>query len=108
MIAWPSGRGRNGACEAKLNQIQAVDESIDDAFEAIRKIYDKYAGFAEDMQRIEISLQRASEAYHEAYKKLATGDGNLMRQLEKFRKDNIIKPRKLPPPAFQDAGEADD
>jgi DNA recombination protein RmuC len=81
---------------------------LDDAFEAIRKIYDKYAGFAEDMQRIEMSLQRASEAYHEAYKKLATGDGNLMRQLEKFRKDNIIKPRKLPPPAFQDAGEADD
>jgi len=27
---------RNGTCEAKLNQIQAVDESIDDADERVR------------------------------------------------------------------------
>ena len=37
----------------------------------------------------------------EAFKKLATGDGNLLRQMEKFRKENIIKPKKLPPKAFQ-------
>ena len=36
MIAWSSGRGRNGACEAKLNHIQTVDESIDDADERVR------------------------------------------------------------------------
>ena len=76
-----------------------------DVFDAVRKIYDKYAGFADDMQKIDDALQKARDAYADAYKKLASGDGNLVRQLEKFRKENIIKPKKLPPPAFQDADE---
>jgi DNA recombination protein RmuC len=77
--------------------------ALDDVFDAVRKIYEKYANFAEDMQEIDNHLRKAQNAYQEAYKKLATGDGNLIRQLEKFRKENIIKPKKLPPPAFQDA-----
>ena len=77
--------------------------SLNEVFDAVRKIYEKYVNFAEDMQRIDDQLQRARDAWQDAYKKLATGDGNLVRQLEKFRKENIIKPKKLPPPAFQDA-----
>ena len=77
--------------------------ALDDVFDAVRKIYEKYAGFAEDMQRIDDALQRARDACQDAYKKLAAGDGNLVRQLEKFRKENIIRPKKLPPRAFQDA-----
>ena len=77
--------------------------ALDDVFDAVRKIYEKYAGFAEDMQRIDDALQRARDAYQDAYKKLAAGDNNLVRQLEKFRKENIIRPKKLPPRAFQDA-----
>ena len=77
--------------------------ALNDIFESVRKIYEKYAGFADDMQKIDDSLQKAQAAYADAYKTLATGDGNLVRQLEKFRKENIIKPKKLPPPAFQDA-----
>ncbi|NCD23426.1 MAG: DNA recombination protein RmuC [Spartobacteria bacterium] len=75
---------------------------LNDVFDAVRKIYEKYVTFVEDMQRIDDQLQKAQAAYRDAYKKLATGDGNLVRQLEKFRKENIIKPKKLPPPAFQD------
>lgn len=78
--------------------------ALDGVFDAVRKIYEKYANFAEDMQRIDDQLQKARDAYADAYKKLATGDGNLVRQLEKFRKENIIKPKKLPPKAFQDDG----
>ena len=77
---------------------------LNEVFDAVRKIYEKYVGFAEDMQKIDDQLRRAQDAYQDAYKKLATGDGNLLRQLEKFRKENIIKPKKLPPPAFQDPG----
>jgi len=50
--------------------------------------------------------EKAREAYADAYKKLATGDGNLLRQMEKFRKENIIKPKKLPPAAFQESDAA--
>lgn len=76
--------------------------SLTEVFDAVRKIYEKYVNFAEDLQEIDDHLRKAQAAYQEAYKKLATGDGNLVRQLEKFRKENIIKPKKLPPPAFRD------
>lgn len=79
--------------------------SLNEVFDAVRKIYEKYVNFAEDLQEIDDHLRKAQAAYQDAYKKLATGDGNLLRQLEKFRKENIIKPKKLPPPAFQDADE---
>ena len=59
------------------------------------------------MQRIDDSLQKASDAYAAALKKLATGDGNLVRQMDKFVKSNIIKPKRLPPPAFQDAEDSE-
>ncbi len=77
--------------------------SLNEVFDAVRKIYEKYVNFAEDLQDIDDHLRKAQAAYQAAVKKLATGDGNLVRQLEKFRKENIIKPKKLPPPAFQDA-----
>ncbi len=76
---------------------------LNEVFDAVRKIYEKYVGFAEDMQRIDDALQKARDAYRDALKKLATGDGNLVRQMEKFRKENVIRPRKLPPTAFQAA-----
>lgn len=72
--------------------------AINDIFEAVRKIYEKYVGFAEDMQRIDDQLVKAREAYAAAHKKLATGDGNLLRQMDKF--STLIKSRKNPPAAF--------
>lgn len=81
--------------------------SIDDVFDAVRKIYEKYVGFAEDMDQIQTALQKTQAAYDSALKKLATGDGNLVRQMDKFVKANIIKPKRLPPPAFQDTDESE-
>ncbi len=79
--------------------------SLNEVFDSVRKIYEKYVNFAEDLQEIDDHLRKAQAAYQAAVKKLSTGDGNLVRQLEKFRKENIIKPKKLPPSAFQDAEE---
>ncbi|MDR0993421.1 MAG: DNA recombination protein RmuC [Verrucomicrobiota bacterium] len=86
----------------QANQNSAISE----IFTSVRKIYDKYAGFSEDMQRIDEHLRKACDAYADAYKKLATGDGNLVRQMEKFRQENFIKPRKLPPKPYQAPDDA--
>ena len=72
-----------------------------DVFAAVRAIYEKYAGFTDDMQTLSDSLSRAAAAYDAAYRKLATGPGNLVRQMERFREENFIRPSKLPPPAYQ-------
>jgi len=80
-------------------------EAVNDVFDALRRIYEKYVNFTEDMQQIDDALAKARAAYENAHKKLATGDGNLLRQMENFRKANIIKPRKLPQGRFQDGSE---
>lgn len=103
ILAGPGGLLATLRLVAQIWRQENQRRSIDDVFEAVRKIYEKYVNFAEDMQKIDDQLQKAQDAYRDAYKKLATGDGNLLRQLEKFRKENIIKPKKLPPLAFQDA-----
>lgn len=71
-----------------------------DVFAAVRSIYDKYAGFTADMQAISDALSRAADAYDAAYRKLATGPGNLARQMELFREENFIRPSKSPAPSF--------
>ena len=88
---------------AQLWRQENQRRSIDDVFDAVRKIYEKYVGFAEDMDQIHSALQKTQAAYDAALKKLSTGDGNLVRQMDRFVRSNIIKPKRLPPPAFRDA-----
>ena len=103
VLAGPGGLLATLRLVALLWRQENQRASLAEVFDAVRKIYEKYVNFAEDMQDIDDHLRKAQAAYQDAFKKLATGDGNLVRQLEKFRKENIIKPKKLPPPAFQDA-----
>lgn len=49
------------------------------------KLYDKFEGFLKDLERIGISLDKAQESYHEAHKKLSSGRGNLLGQVEKLK-----------------------
>jgi DNA recombination protein RmuC len=107
ILAGPGGLLATLRLVAQVWRQENQRAALNDVFEAVRKIYEKYVGFTEDMQRIDDALLKARDAYADAYKKLATGDGNLVRQLEKFRKENIIKPKKLPPPAFQGAEETE-
>lgn len=103
VLAGPGGLLATLRLVAQLWRQENQRGALNEVFDAVRKIYEKYVNFAEDMQEIDDHLRKAQAAYQDAYKKLATGDGNLVRQLEKFRKENIIKPKKLPPKAFQDA-----
>ena len=43
-------------------------------------------GFTEDMQKIKGGLDRASASYDEAFKKMCTGQGNIVRTAERIRK----------------------
>lgn len=50
------------------------------------KLYDKFAGFVEDMEKIGSSIGAASKAHEAAFNKLAQGRGNLLSQAEKLKK----------------------
>jgi DNA recombination protein RmuC len=62
-------------------QVRNVDEVMDRG----AKLYEKFAGFIDDMEEIGKGLQGASKSYAEARKKLSEGPGNLVIQAEKLR-----------------------
>ncbi|GMT46084.1 MAG: DNA recombination protein RmuC [bacterium] len=49
------------------------------------KLYDKFEGFLKDLEKIGDNLDKAQASYTEAHKKLASGRGNLLGQVEKLK-----------------------
>ncbi len=48
-------------------------------------LYDKFAGFLEEMQKIDNSLHKAQQSYNDAFKKLSSGKGNLMNRANELK-----------------------
>lgn len=49
------------------------------------RLYDKFVGFLEDLERIEKGLKTSQEAYNGAVNKLKSGSGNLIGRVERIR-----------------------
>ncbi|PZO11049.1 MAG: DNA recombination protein RmuC [Lysobacteraceae bacterium] len=71
------------------------------------KLYDKFAGFAEDMLKVGEAIKRAETAHQAAVEKLSTGRGSLLRQTEMLRKLGVAPSKRLPA-ALQDLSEPDE
>lgn len=59
-------------------------------------LYDKLAGFVTDLQAVGSKLQGAQQSYTDAFKKLSSGRGSVIRQAELLR-DLGVKPNKALP-----------
>jgi DNA recombination protein RmuC len=59
------------------------------------RLYDKFAAFVEDMERIGKKQTEAAEAYGKAMNKLSTGSGNLMVSAEKMKKLGVKTKKNL-------------
>ena len=57
-------------------------------------LYDKFALFVEDMERIGKNIQTTQTSYESAMNKLSSGKGNLINRVEGMRKLGL-KPKKL-------------
>ncbi len=66
------------------------------------ELYDKLAGFVEDLDSLGAKLQQAQKAYDGAYNKFAGGRGNVIRQAEMLRELGV-KPTKQLPQKLTDA-----
>lgn len=60
------------------------------------KLYDKFTGFVQDMDKIGKSIEASQKHYDSAFAKLTSGRGNLVRQAEQFRELGICPSKKLP------------
>ncbi|MCH9705184.1 MAG: DNA recombination protein RmuC [Proteobacteria bacterium] len=60
------------------------------------KLYDKFIGFVEDMNKLGDTLGKAQKTYDSAYNKLSSGRGNLVGHAEKLRHMGVDAQKKLP------------
>lgn len=60
------------------------------------KLYDKFSGFVTDMEKIGKSLDTTQKHYEGAFNKLSQGRGNIVRQIEQFRKLGVQPSKSLP------------
>ena len=59
-------------------------------------LYDKFVGFVSDIETIGLRIDSAQTAYTDAYKKLTSGKGNLVKRAEGMRELGIKVGKKLP------------
>ena len=70
-------------------------------------MYDKFVGFAENLQEVGKAIQKAETTYAEAIGKLSTGKGNLVNRAEKLRKLGLKTTKNIPQNLIADE-EAED
>ena len=73
-------------------------------------LYDKFVGFAEDLERVGKQLDTLHKSYDSAWKKLSEGRGNIVRQIEGLRELGARAskqiPKKLADEALEEPAEA--
>lgn len=60
------------------------------------KLYDKFAGFVENLEKVGKNLDLAKSVYNDAYKQLYTGNDNLIIQTQKLKSLGIKNKKELP------------
>ena len=64
-------------------------------------LYDKFIGFAEDMAKIKANIDRTSNSYDDAMKKMKDGNGNIIRTAEKIKELGAKTGNKSLPTGFE-------
>ncbi|MBP3408848.1 MAG: DNA recombination protein RmuC [Bacteroidaceae bacterium] len=63
-------------------------------------IYDKFVNFVDNFGKIETALEKAQEAYGEAFKQLKTGKGNISKRLGELKEMGLLTTTKQLPDRF--------
>lgn len=60
-------------------------------------IYDKFVNFADNFKKIEGALEKAQDAYKDAFKQLKTGKGNITKRLQELKELGLVTTTKQLP-----------
>ena len=93
---------------ANLWRQEAQTRNAQDIAKRGAELYDKLAGFVEDMESLGTRLNQAQKDYDGALNKLSTGRGNLIRQAEMLKKLGVKPSKTLPAPMVEIANDASD
>ena len=64
-------------------------------------LYDKFVGFVDDLEKLGQRLDQAQTSYHDAFNKLKSGKGNLIRSAEKVRELGVKPSKNLSTPLIE-------
>lgn len=70
------------------NALQIAEES--------GKLYDKFIGFVDDLEAIGKSIDSSNRAYNDAFNKLKTGKGNIIRRIENIKELGAKTTKSIP------------
>lgn len=87
-----------------LWQQEQQSRNVKEVMDRGAKLYEKFVGFVNDLEDLGKSLRDAGQSYEDARKKLASGDGNLIRQVEMLRQLGV-KPRKTLSPKLLESAQ---
>ena len=68
-------------------------------------LYDKFVGFVDDLEKLGQRLDQAQTSYHDAFNKLKTGKGNLIRSAEKVRELGVKPTKNLASPLIESSSD---
>ena len=78
-----------------LWNIEKQNKNTQQIVDIATKIYDKIANFQEDMEKVGKNIENAKKCYDESYKKLYTGNGNVMKLTGEMKQYGINSNKKL-------------
>ncbi len=90
---------------AHLWRQEQQNRSVQDIVSRGASLYDKLAAFVADLESIGTKLRQAQQSYDDAYKKLSTGQGNLIRQAEMLIDLGVKPAKRLPQGLIERAGQ---
>ena len=88
-----------------LIDIEAVQNQTKNALEIARQggaLLDKFNGFIEDLEKIDVNLKRTQGAYDDAVKKLSTGSGNLVSRAKRIEALGAKAKKQIPEKFIQE------
>ncbi len=70
-------------------------------------LYDKFVGFVDDLEKLGQRLDQAQTSYHDAFSKLKSGKGNLIRTAEKVRELGVKPSKNIPAPLIESSTDSE-
>ncbi|QWE26849.1 DNA recombination protein RmuC [Polynucleobacter sp. AP-Ainpum-60-G11] len=70
-------------------------------------LYDKFVGFVDDLEKLGQRLDQAQTSYHDAFNKLKSGKGNLIRTAEKVRELGVKPSKNISAPLIESSTDTE-
>lgn len=88
-----------------LWQSELQSRSVNEIYTSAEKLYKKFSTFAQNFVKIGNSIDQLQRTYGDAQRQLSTGRGNIVSQLEGWKKKGLNPSASLPEDLTQDSGE---